>query len=114
PLLILAVLAMVGGFIGIPQFILGEGEHTEHLNITVAVTSVLAALIGIAIGSYIYSKKRQKDPLPELLGGAYRFVVHKYYLDEFFSGLANIFQNALAKMLFWFDSNVVIQKGVDG
>ena len=40
--------------------------------------------------------------------------MRKYYLDEFFLWLAGIFQNSLAKILFWFDWNVVIQKGVNG
>lgn len=114
PLLILAGLSAVAGFIGIPHFILGHGEE-GHLNMTVAVTSVVAALIGIFIGASIYSRKRMThDPLVELFGKAYQFVVNKYYLDDLFASLANVFQNTLAKLFFWFDASVVIQKGVNG
>ena len=115
PLLILSIFAVIGGFIGIPEFIMGE--HAEHmpLNISVAVTSVIAAAIGIAAGTFIYSgKKLQKDPLVSIFGGGYQFVVQKYYLDELFQGLGNIFQNSAAKVLLWFDLNVVMQKGVNG
>ena len=41
-------------------------------------------------------------------------LVEKYYLDTFFLWLAGIFKESLAKILFWFDWNVVIQKGVNG
>ena len=115
PLLVLALLSAVGGFIGIPEFILGEHIHETQLNLSVAATSVVAAFLGISIGTFIYSKKKlPKDPLIEVFGETYQFVVKKYYLDEFFSALAGMFQNTLARMLFWFDSNVVMQKGVDG
>ena len=36
------------------------------------------------------------------------------YLDDFFTGLANFFQKGVAKILFWFDWNIVIQGGVNG
>jgi len=115
PLLVLAVLAAIGGFIGIPEFILGEHAHTMHLNLSVAATSVIAALIGISIGTFIYSKKKlSKDPLVETFGEVYRFIENKYYLDDLFAWLADIFQKTLASILFWFDSNIVIQKGVNG
>ena len=115
PLLLLAVLSMTGGFLGIQDFILGEGAEPAHLNITVAVTSVIASLIGIGLGSLLYSRKKlQKDPLAENLGSAYDFVVKKYYLDDFFTWVAAVFQNVLAQILYWFDWNVVIQKGVNG
>jgi NADH-quinone oxidoreductase subunit L len=115
PLLILAVLSAFGGFIGIPQFIIGKHAHETHLNPSVAATSVIAALIGIWIGTSIYSKKKlTQDPLIETFGRIYQFVAKKYYLDEFFESLAGIFNRSLAKILFWFDSKMVIQNGVNG
>ena len=81
----------------------------------VAAISVGAALAGIALGTLLYAKKSLKsDPLKESLGAFYQFVVRKYYLDEFFVWLAGIFQNALARVFLWFDTNIVIQKGVNG
>ena len=115
PLVILAVMSAIGGFIGIPEFILGEGAVKEPLNLVVAGLSVSAALVGIAIGTSIYSRKKlAKDPLIAAFGAGYDFVVHKYYLDEFFAGLAGIFQFTIAGKLFWFDWHLVIQRGVNG
>jgi len=114
PLIILAILSVIGGFLGIPTLLSGEHGH-EPLNMTVAAISVGAALVGIILGTVFYAKKSLKsDPLKESLGAFYQFVVKKYYLDEFFVWLAGLFQNALARVFFWFDTNVVIQKGVNG
>lgn len=115
PLLILAVFSVIAGFIGIPQFLMGEHAHPIHINIPVAVTSTIVALAGLALGTLIYGRRgSHKDPLPQKLGGFYTFVVNKYYLDELFLGLANVFQKTLAGILFWFDSNVIIKTAVNG
>ena len=115
PLIVLAIFSMIGGFIGIPHFLIGENANEMPLNIVVAVTSTLVALFGISAGTLFYARLRSKeDPLKKLLGKIYEFIVKKYYLDEFFSGIANFFQSAVAKVLFWFDWNVVIQKMVNG
>ena len=53
PLLVLATLAVAGGFMGIPQFIHGEHADAEPLNMIVAVTSVFVALTGIAAGWFL-------------------------------------------------------------
>lgn len=116
PLILLSVFAAVGAFIGIPELLAGshhEGAH--HLDMGIAALSVAAALSGIVLGTVLYAKKGlSRDPLAQALGAFYSFVVNKYYLDEFFLGLANVFQNAAARLLFWFDANVVIRRGVNG
>ncbi len=115
PLMILSVLAVIGGFIGIPQYLMGSHGHESHLNMFVATLSVVAALLGIGLGTKIYADKNLKnDPLIAVFGKLYNLVVNKYYLDDFFVALANFFQKGIAKILFWFDWNVVIQTGVNG
>ena len=115
PLLVLAVLSVITGFIGIPEFILGEHSHGMHLNWTVAITSSCVALAGILAGTFLYKQGKIKaDPLVDALGGFYGFLVNKYYLDDFFSGIASFFQNIFAKFLFWFDVQIIIERGVNG
>ncbi len=115
PLILLAILSVVGGFIRIPGFLAGEHGHVESLNMTVAAISVGAALFGIFLGTALYSKRSLlKDPLIRSLGLAYNFIVKKFYLDELFSWIAGLFQNALARLLLWFDLNIIIQGGVNG
>jgi NADH-quinone oxidoreductase subunit L len=115
PLVVLAVFSAAAGFIGIPQFLAGEHAHAGHLNLVVAGTSTIVALAGILVGTAFYANLRSKDdPVTRLLGGTYHFIVQKYYLDDFFYKLADVFQKSLAKVLFWFDWNVVITRGVNG
>ncbi len=116
PLIVLAFFSLFAGFMGIPQFIMGGHEgHAPHFNMTVAITSTFVALSGIALGTLLYARLRSKeDPLVGYLGKAYNLLVQKYYLDEAFGRLANLFQNIVAKILYWFDWNVVIQGGVNG
>jgi NADH-quinone oxidoreductase subunit L len=115
PLIILAVLSCAAGFIGIPEFIMGTHGHGAHLNLTVAACSVLAAGAGIALGTFMYKKSAsKKDPLVQILGWLHEVLIQKYYLDFFFSKLARFFQELVAKVLFWFDRDVIIQKGVNG
>ena len=114
PLVVLALLSTVAGFMGIPRLLMGSQSH-EGVNLAVAITATLVSLAGIAAGSFLYSRlKSKEDPLIKFLGGSYRLLVKKYYLDELFIWLASLFQYALAKILFWFDVNVVIQNGVNG
>ncbi len=114
PLILLAILSTLAGFFGIPAFV--SGEHgPQALNWTVAMISTGAALGGILLGTLIFANLRsQEDPLEKIFGGFYEFVVKKYYLDELFIGIAGLFQNFLARALYWFDWNVVIQNGVNG
>ncbi len=115
PLVILAVFSAAAGFIGIPQFLAGDHAHAAPMNLIVAGTSTIVALVGILAGTVLYANLRSKeDPIVRILGKTYQFVVQKYYLDDFFYRLADVFQKKLAKILFWFDWNVVIQRGVNG
>ena len=115
PLVILAALSIVAGFIGIPAFIMGGHGHPEKINILVAVISSAVALAGLGFGTYLYKDQRSKnDPAQKALGAFYNVIVEKFYLDAFFSALANLFQKNAASALLWFDLNIVIRDGVNG
>lgn len=115
PLVILAFLAVIGGFLGIPQWIMGAHAHPVHLDLGVAATSTAVAVAGILLGTLLYKNaKTGEDPVKKSLGGFYRVLANKYYLDEFFAGAGRLVSQSLARLLFWFDWNVVIEKGVNG
>ena len=116
PLIILAGFSIAAGFMGIPHFLAGgEAAPEMAFNRMVAITSTAVALSGIGIGTLLYARLRSKeDPLKSALGAAYSFIVHKYYLDDIFAAIANFFQKFVANILYAFDWNVVIQKGVNG
>ena len=110
PLVILAILSVVGGWVGIPQALAGS-NHFEHFldpvfavqthaeNATnadqvshglergLAVLSVLVALLGWFVADLFYRQR------PGTLGARaagtplYRLVAHKYYIDELYNAL---------------------------
>ena len=117
PLGILAIFSVIAGFIGIPGFLAGGhgAEHPEAGALTVAIVSTIVVLSGIALGTLLYAKvKTKEDPIRLHLGFLYSILVQKYYLDDFFGALANVFQKWAAQILFWFDSAVVMTQGVGG
>jgi NADH-quinone oxidoreductase subunit L len=106
PLVILAVLSFVGGWVGIggrlehflaPAFHAVEGAGaTEtagkivagHTETYLMLTSVLAGLLGLFLADLLY---RRRPELPQKiaasLGGFYDAVVQKYYVDELYAAL---------------------------
>ncbi len=86
PLVILALLSLVGGFIPIPAF-LGKFFATPEVpeDITLVVISVAFGLIGIAVAYVMYvAKPGMADSFANSLGGLYKAVYNKWYVDEIY------------------------------
>jgi NADH-quinone oxidoreductase subunit L len=102
PLMVLAVLSVVGGWVGIggrfehflsPVF--GEGVSTiapealsRSTEVTLMMISVGAALLGWYLAYLLYLKRPElPQKIADTLGGLYQAVVHKYYIDELYAAL---------------------------
>jgi NADH-quinone oxidoreductase subunit L len=95
PLLVLALFAAIGGFIGITnsygsQFIAGHEtlsvaqQITEPLkNIGPMLCGLAAAAVGIFVAFSLY-KNVASDPLPAKLGGLATAMKNKFYFDELY------------------------------
>ena len=102
PLIILAVLSVIGGALNLPKEIFGiqipgsEGlglwiEHTVEahplgFNIAVAGISTVVALIAIGLAWVVYGQRpmiTMADPL-EATGGLFRFLNGKWFIDELY------------------------------
>src|SRR3954451_3302090 len=85
PLAILAVLSLAGGFLfKIPLF-LGTLFPTLEVeeDITLMAISTAAGVIGIALAWLMYvAKPGMADSLASSLGGLYKLVYNKYFVDE--------------------------------
>ena len=87
PLMALAALSVVGGWIPVSQWLGGAaGPEIEHgLGTTLMVISVAAGLAGIALAYWLYVARPELSE--RLAGGAgwlYRWVYNKYYVDEIY------------------------------
>ncbi len=114
PLIVLAFLAIIGGFMGIPEYLAAHAEsHAGGAFVPLVATA--SAVLGIAAASFLYAKLgAAEDPLKKLPAFLYRALVEKYYLDVFFGKLADLAQKTLAGFLSRFDWNIVIGGLVNG
>jgi NADH-quinone oxidoreductase subunit L len=133
PLQILAVLSIVGGFIGWPKLLLGgewfekflepvfEGNPAVPMHTTahgmesfLMVFSVVTALVGIAVAYRLYVQSPAlSDRIAAAFSGVHRVLLHKYYVDEIYDALfVNRVKN-LGNLLAAVDLGV-IDGGVNG
>jgi NADH-quinone oxidoreductase subunit L len=110
PLIILAVLSLVTGFIPFADFISSDNIpfHT-HIDLTVASLSIGVAVIGIAIATLLYSKASEVPAqLAKKLGGLYRASLHKFYMDEVWMFITqSIIFKGICEPVKWFDRHII-------
>ena len=118
PLIILAVLSVIGGYVGVPQ-LLGNlvGWHNSDLFVNflapvfhtasehetpvsteswLMIGSIAMAILGVFFAWYVYlkSKMRPAERAAESVPGVYRLLLNKYYVDE-------IYNAVIIKPLLW-------------
>lgn len=111
PLLFLAAVTCVAGFIPFGHFISSNGEaYTIHLDMTVAITSVVIAILSIALATYIYKGANQPiaDALAKRFKGLHRAASHRFYIDEVYQFVTHkIIFGCISRPIAWFDRHVV-------
>jgi NADH-quinone oxidoreductase subunit L len=125
PLMILAVLSIVGGWLAAPAFwgqpdyfakflepVFAQGSVAESgaaesaahaLETPLAIVAVVTALIGFGIAFWLYLKKPTKPAeLAKSFKGAYTTLFNKYYVDELYAAI-------VVRPLLWFSTKVLWQ-----
>jgi NADH-quinone oxidoreductase subunit L len=127
PLVVLAVLSTIGGWLALPAFFQGPdyfanflgpvfGGHetaeaagdiaAHHLELILAGVAVGAALIGMVVAYWLYLKRPEKaNGLAKSLKPAYTTLLNKYYVDELYAAV-------VVRPLLWI-STVVLWKAAD-
>jgi NADH-quinone oxidoreductase subunit L len=122
PLVVLAVLSVVGGWVAAPALLGGPdyfanflspvfggresvevmGEAAAHtLELTLAFVAVAAALAGWGVAYWLYLVRPEKaDGLAKSMAPAYRTLLNKYYVDE-------LYDVVIVKPLVWISTNVL-------
>ena len=126
PLVILAVLSVIGGWIGIhhhfenflaPVFESGAAGHAEAGGPETLLMgiSIAAALLGLYLAYLLYWKRPQlPQQIAAGLGGFYRAVLNKYYVDELYATLFVKPLIAVSTRVFWHDIDQnIIDAAVD-
>ncbi len=110
PLLFLALLSILVGFIPFGNFVTADGKQllTEfHLSFSVA--PVALALGGILLAYSFYKKENTApDKLAASIGGLYTAAYRKFYIDELYLFITKkIVFNLIGRPAAWFDKNIV-------
>ena len=118
PLIILAVLAVIAGFVGTPfnpenwsiaKFISGNMhiEHTEF-DLMPMIISVAVGLVGILLAYLMYGRKViPTDWLYKYVKPYHKLLVNKYFIDLAGSKVFIRPTIRFAKLINWFDSRII-------
>ncbi|AFH49575.1 NADH dehydrogenase I subunit L [Ignavibacterium album JCM 16511] len=139
PLNILAILSVIGGFIGIPEVFSGEhgnqfhnwlapifkdadrkllhfGLHSHFEEILLMVISVIGAAASILLARYIYLKKPEiASRTATRFKGFYNLLWNKYYVDEIYDAvIVNPIVTVSRNVLWKIADNKIIDGTVNG
>lgn len=111
PLIFLAAVTCVAGFIPFGHFISANGvSYNIHLNPSVAVTSVVIAVASIVLATCMYMRPQQPlaDALARRFRNLYKAAYHRFYIDEIYQFVTHrIIFRCVSAPIAWFDRNVV-------
>jgi NADH-quinone oxidoreductase subunit L len=130
PMVFLGFAALVAGYLVNPQWVesfLLIPEHwiTEYLvsglafgdlelhgfNLGMAVASNVVALVGIALASALYLRRREREALEPLakVRPAYTLLSQRYYMDTLYEDIIvrRLFYRGVAAIIDWIDRNLV-------
>jgi NADH-quinone oxidoreductase subunit L len=110
PLIILAVISCVAGFIPFGDFVTVDGKPLEtHTNWPVAISSVCIALVGIGLATKMYYKENKlPSQLKSKFNGLWTAAYNRFYMDELYQFITHkiIFQK-ICKPIAWFDRHII-------
>jgi NADH-quinone oxidoreductase subunit L len=107
PLLALACLSVVGGFLGIGGILAGQlGELDHHHGLIAAATSVVAVAGGLWLAVKYY-REAAVDPLPQAFKALAAGARNRFYVDEFYEKTVIRFQDTAAALVGWLDRWIV-------
>jgi NADH-quinone oxidoreductase subunit L len=109
PMIALAVLSIISGFmIGLfADWVHLPGVEQEAFSWPLGITSVIVALLGIAVGWLLYARARDRDPLLSM-GPLTTILQRKYYMDDLYlRGVVKPIQYPIAAAVNLFDKRVI-------
>ena len=112
PLIILAVISCVAGFIPFGKLVSWNGEPYDfmaHFDWGVASISLIVAVLAIILATVMY---RKENPLPEKFKNAlpalWDWCHHRFYWDELYLFITHkIIFNGICRPLAWFDRHII-------
>ncbi len=111
PLVILAAVSCVAGFIPFGHFVSANGQPFDiHINASIAATSIIAAVIGIALATWFYAGKTQPvaDALAHRFPKLHKAALNRFYIDDAWQFFTHkIVFRCFSIPIAWFDRHVI-------
>lgn len=114
PLMFLAAITIVCGWLLPFGHLVSSNGHAYdiHLDTQVAVTSIIVALVAIALATWMYARDRQPvaDMLARRFSTLHRAAYKRFYMDEIWLFITKkIIFRCISTPLAWFDRHVIDQ-----
>ena len=110
PLIILAAASVFSGFLPFSSLVTSDGvPFKSHIELAVAIPSVLIGIAGIAVAWLMYKKETSlPDRFASTFKLTYRWAYNKFYIDELYLFITKkiIFKRISAPVA-WFDRHIV-------
>lgn len=109
PLIVLAIVTCVAGFIPFGEFISSNGQaYHIHLDMKVAITSVVIALASIALATWMYARPRPYGKLDAAPRGLAKAAYNRFYIDEVYQFITHkIIFGLISTPIAWFDRHII-------
>ena len=112
PLMVLALITIFCGWaLNFGSYVSADGrDYQIHLDWSVAGTSIVVAIVAIALATFIYARDKQPvaDKLASQFSSLHKWAYHRFYMDEVYQFVTHriIFAH-ISKPIAWFDRHVV-------
>ena len=111
PLVFLALVTLVAGFIPFGRFVSSNGQAYDiHIDASVAAISLCVAVAGIALATWMYLREVRKvaDSLAARFSGLHKAAYHRFYIDEIYQFVTHrIIFACISTPIAWFDRHIV-------
>jgi NADH-quinone oxidoreductase subunit L len=129
PLIFLALLAIVSGFVifhdvgeaigfpgGITEFVFLHEPHEYHIDWGFAAGSLAIGIVGVFLGAWMYwgGGLERSTRLAAWQPGLYDMLQNKFYFDEMYQYFIDRGVLGFSYVVSWFDRYIVNDTGVDG
>ena len=111
PLVFLAIISCLCGLIPFGHFVSATGQSYDiHIDMSVATTSVIVAIIGIGLATYMYAPKKTPlaDTLAKKMPKLHKAALNRFYIDDAWQFFTHkIVFGCFSKPIAWFDRRVI-------
>lgn len=111
PLVFLAIISVFAGLIPFGHFVSATGESYDiHIDWSVATTSIVAAVIGISLATWMYAGKEWPvaDKLERTFPKFHKAALNRFYIDDAWQYFTHkIVFRCFSRPIAWFDRHVV-------